>query len=157
MNQDGQLRLVCVEGNARGTELIVDAEAMIGRSAPAAGDLAGDEQLSRHHARISRTEEGGYVIQDLLSTNGMFVNGERVARSRRLEDGDQIRIGATTLVAHLSGPRSVADRRPRRLTRFEIDFDAREVTVQLDGGPRLKLVEGPDGWRSADDRTDSPQ
>jgi len=152
MSQVAQLRLVCVEGNATGSEIVVEEELMIGRNAPAAGNLA-DDELSRHHAHIKRSEDGGYVIHDLLSTNGTFVNGARIPGARRLADGDRITVGATTLVAHLSGPQGDTEETPSRLTRLEIDFDAREVVIQLDDGPRLKLVEGPDGWRSADECT----
>ena len=151
MNEIGPLRLECREGKARGTEIVVHADLVIGRHAPDAGDLAGDEQLSRHHARIQRTDDGDYVIEDLVSTNGTFVNRQRITGSHRLMDGDRIDIGATTLIAHLPGPTSAAAAGPRRLTRVEIDFDARAVTVQLDNGVPLRLVESSEGWRTADE------
>lgn len=53
------------------------------------------KKVSKHHARVMRTPEG-YVIEDLESTNGTFVNGERVDR-QLLEDGDEIRVGDTKL------------------------------------------------------------
>src|SRR5262249_11212832 len=52
---------------------------------PAAG-------LSRVHARLRRVA-GGYVLQDLGSTNGSFVNGERVDVAAELADGDRVRLG----------------------------------------------------------------
>src|SRR4051794_35345358 len=48
-----------------------------------------DREISRHHAEI-RAEGEGYVIADLGSTNGTFVNEQRVTRPTRLRDGDQI-------------------------------------------------------------------
>ncbi|MCA1783656.1 MAG: FHA domain-containing protein [Intrasporangiaceae bacterium] len=39
------------------------------------------------------------TVRDLGSTNGTFVNGERVS-SRRLEEGDRVTIGRTTVVYH---------------------------------------------------------
>ena len=50
-----------------------------------------DRWVSRHHAQIQR-EGTRYVIEDLDSKNGLFVNGERVSGPVRLQDGDQIAI-----------------------------------------------------------------
>jgi hypothetical protein len=55
-----------------------------------------DPGLSRHHADISR-EIGNYILTDLGSTNGTFVNGKRVAE-KTLKDGDKIGIGKVILV-----------------------------------------------------------
>ncbi len=57
-----------------------------------------DTQASRHHAEISRQGDQ-FFIRDLDSTNGTFVNGERVTGPRLLKPGDQIRIGETTLAS----------------------------------------------------------
>ncbi len=48
-----------------------------------------DREVSRHHAEI-RAEGEGYVLADLGSTNGTFVNDQRVTRPTRLRDGDQV-------------------------------------------------------------------
>lgn len=50
-------------------------------------------EVSSRHAVVFR-QGGGYVIRDLGSTNGTWVNGERVRGERALEPGDQIRLGA---------------------------------------------------------------
>lgn len=65
-----------------------------------------DSQISRRHARL-RSIAGEVVLQDLGSTNGTFVNGERI-ESRRLRDGDTIGLGRTTtlrftLLAEIDG------------------------------------------------------
>jgi pSer/pThr/pTyr-binding forkhead associated (FHA) protein len=52
-------------------------------------------EVSRHHATVAAAT-GGFVITD-ESTNGVFVNGERVAQSHRLADGDVIRVGDAIL------------------------------------------------------------
>ncbi len=52
-----------------------------------------DTGVSRKHVGIRRVD-GGYELADLGSTNGVFVNGEKVAR-RRLVAGDLIRIGTS--------------------------------------------------------------
>ncbi len=52
----------------------------------------GDAEVSRQHARLTRTP-GGYVLEDLGSTNGSFVNGERLVAPRVLSAGDLIGMG----------------------------------------------------------------
>ena len=69
----------------------------IGRSRDNMIHLA-DERVSRRHARID-LEQGSFVIFDLDSVNGTFVNGERIQR-QRLRSGDEIRIGDTRLRFH---------------------------------------------------------
>lgn len=57
-----------------------------------------DREISRHHAEV-RAEGEGYVLADLGSTNGTFVNDQRVMRPWRLRDGDQISLaGRASLV-----------------------------------------------------------
>jgi hypothetical protein len=69
-------------------------EVVIGRGRDNALRLP-DPDTSRRHARIL-CEDGRYRIQDLASTNGTFVNGERV-QERELSPGDRIRIGANQI------------------------------------------------------------
>lgn len=49
--------------------------------------VLGDPEVSRQHARLTRTP-GGYVLEDLGSTNGSFVNGERLTSPRVINPGD---------------------------------------------------------------------
>ena len=49
------------------------------------------EKISKHHGIIIQTKEG-WVIEDLQSRNGVFVNGQRTERAE-LKDGDCVRIG----------------------------------------------------------------
>jgi hypothetical protein len=58
--------------------------------------LAGDEFASARHARVERRGDGIWV-QDLDSTNGTYVNGERIAGAGRIEPGDVLRVGETDL------------------------------------------------------------
>ena len=58
--------------------------------------LLTDTGVSRKHVGIKRVD-GGYELADLGSTNGVYVNGEKVAR-RKLEIGDVIRVGTTEIV-----------------------------------------------------------
>ncbi|RME70073.1 MAG: FHA domain-containing protein [Chloroflexi bacterium] len=67
-----------------------------------------DPEASRRHALIS-WQGGQYVIEDLGSTNGTFVNGVQITGPQTLQPGDSIGIGQTTLVFHLEGEQA---RRP---------------------------------------------
>jgi FHA domain/Domain of unknown function (DUF4388) len=70
---------------------LLDSEYTLGR-APANAIAIADGSVSSHHARILRTPEG-FVLEDLQSRNGTFVNGEQVTDKRLLTDGDLIRLG----------------------------------------------------------------
>ena len=58
--------------------------------------------VSRHHARITITGEEA-TIEDLGSKNGTYVAGERVTAPRRLDDGDQIRLGSVVVRFRIPG------------------------------------------------------
>src|SRR5262249_40949708 len=68
---------------------------LIGRTAECQLALA-DDSISRYHASLIRTPRGMWVI-DLLSREGVWVNGTRV-RWAWLDDGDALRIGRFTFV-----------------------------------------------------------
>ena len=57
--------------------------------------------VSREHCRLTASADGGLEVQDLDSTNGTFINGERVSAGR-LTSGDRLGVGRIELVA-LSG------------------------------------------------------
>jgi hypothetical protein len=59
-----------------------------------------DPGISRQHTEIRVTSDGPHLItniRDLGSTNGTFVNGERIT-SQRLADGDRVNVGRTVLI-----------------------------------------------------------
>ena len=55
-----------------------------------------DSEISRHHAELRRTEEG-YVLYDLKSSNGTFLNGKKIECSL-VRTGDRIRIGQSEMI-----------------------------------------------------------
>jgi len=67
-----------------------------------------DGKVSRNHAQI-RQERGWFVIYDLNSTNGTFVNGRRITR-QVLRHGDMVKVGDTELIFQALGTRTY----PRR-------------------------------------------
>ncbi len=65
----------------------------IGRSAGNELVMA-DPEISRRHARVLRRADG-YAVEDIGSTNGTFVNGQRISHLTLLQDGDTIDLGDT--------------------------------------------------------------
>lgn len=53
-----------------------------------------DAEVSRQHVRLTE-QENGWQVEDLASTNGTFVNGQRLSGARLLQPGDVIGLGET--------------------------------------------------------------
>ena len=58
--------------------------------------------VSWHHARLDHTPQG-HVLTDMNSTNGTFVNGERLTRPHLIQQGDVVQIGPFKLVYEQTG------------------------------------------------------
>lgn len=67
-----------------------------------------DPSVSSSHARIARTSEG-FVVEDLQSRNGTFVNAEKVTGPRTLADGDLLRLGRVVFTFNIARPPTAAD------------------------------------------------
>jgi diguanylate cyclase (GGDEF)-like protein len=86
---------VIISGEDMGRRFELDAqEVSIGR-ADDCTICVNTDQVSRRHASVQRVL-GQYYLVDLRSTNGTFVNEQKVERAK-LVDGDQIRVGKTVL------------------------------------------------------------
>jgi DNA-binding response OmpR family regulator len=71
---------------------------LLGRAADC--DLVvADARVSRHHAELRR-ESDGFLLADLGSTNGTFLNGQRITQALPLQDGDVIEVGSAQFVYH---------------------------------------------------------
>jgi hypothetical protein len=83
-----------------GRRLVVAQEgAVIGRSRDC-DVVLDDAGISRRHAHI-RPAAQGWTIEDLRSTNGVLLNGERLRGSQPLQIGDRIELGTTEIVFEL--------------------------------------------------------
>ena len=60
--------------------------------------IADDPQVSRHHARLLSEPDGSWLLEDLESTNGTFVNETQVIR-KRITKSDRIRLGEHYLLS----------------------------------------------------------
>lgn len=91
-------RVIVVTGRGEGrfsTLPQIGQQITIGRSAACTLDV-GDDYASGQHAKIWRDDEG-WVIEDLASTNGTYVNGHKISQPTRIEADDIIRIGRSQL------------------------------------------------------------
>jgi DNA-binding CsgD family transcriptional regulator len=80
-------------------ELPADASTVtIGRRTDSDVALAWDLEVSRVHAQFEHVGGEWAVVDDGLSRNGTFVNGERITARRRLRDGDRVVFGETAVV-----------------------------------------------------------
>jgi predicted component of type VI protein secretion system len=105
--------LVYRDGDGRQRIVTLDQTAFrltLGRGSAADIRLDWDEEASRVHAELERIGDDWVLIDDGLSRNGTYVNGERLGGRRRLHNGDQIRLG-TTFVSY-----SAAHERTSRAT-----------------------------------------
>ena len=99
-------RLVLSLKGAQVTEAyLVPGRCVIGRTSD--NDLQVESKyVSRHHAQIVTTVDGSW-IEDLNSTNGIFVRGKRVRR-HRLAEGEVVKIGLHELTYYRSDPKATA-------------------------------------------------
>jgi len=92
VNQSGDFKLILREGTSSPKEFeLTRPEIIIGRD-PNVDLTIPSPAVSRHHARLIR-EGDGYDLEDLGSSNGTFLNEERLFERRALQSGDQIRLG----------------------------------------------------------------
>lgn len=96
--------LVVVQGMTAGQAYAVRRNhCVIGRDEDADLRLP-DLAISRHHALVVVDPDGTVSLRDLASSNGTRVNGQRLASERTLSDGDEIAIGASTVLKFTCEP-----------------------------------------------------
>ncbi len=99
----GRLVVVASDVLPIGAAIVLDAnEVLIGRDPHAAAMLEGDGFVSARHA-IVRVRGAITSVVDLGSTNGTFVNGERIGLETRLSPGDEVAVGSTHMLFEPGG------------------------------------------------------
>jgi len=122
--------LVIHEGQLNGERWILEQETItIGRGADCEIVLP-ERQVSRHHARLERRREG-YVLLDLGSKNGTFVNGQELQGPYRLKDGDEIQIALCVKMSFVGADATVP-----------LSYESMGIPVQIDKGARRVWVRG---------------
>jgi pSer/pThr/pTyr-binding forkhead associated (FHA) protein len=99
--REGRPFLLYRDGDGRQVVAVLDAEAArvtIGRRPDNDIALAWDAEVSRVHAQLEPVHSDWALIDDGLSRNGSYVNGERITGRRRLQDGDRLCFGETQLL-----------------------------------------------------------
>ncbi|MEZ5322598.1 MAG: FHA domain-containing protein [Microthrixaceae bacterium] len=88
--------LVVIRGANAGSRFVIERElTTVGRH-PESDVFLDDVTVSRRHA-VLRREDDGFVVEDVGSLNGTYLNGDRV-NSRALNEGDQLQIGKFRMV-----------------------------------------------------------
>jgi pSer/pThr/pTyr-binding forkhead associated (FHA) protein len=88
--------LIITAGPGSGHVFTLSLESMMSIGRAKANDIVlEDVAVSSQHCRI-RPDDGQFIVHDLRSTNGTFVNDHRVTRSH-LRSGDVLKIGETTM------------------------------------------------------------
>lgn len=90
------VRLVQLAGVQAGKSFPIGKEATLGRETACEVHIP-SIHVSRHHARIHRNERNEYLLEDLESRNGTFLNGEAISKSP-LRFGDKIQLASDTIL-----------------------------------------------------------
>ena len=138
------LALRFISGKYQGGEfpLRMEREIVIGRSSDLDMVLV-EDMVSRKHAKITTTGQQ-IVIQDLGSTNGTFVNGEKIKKVR-LKEGDRILIGTSIMKLVSLDPASPLGRESEAEARARLESGAaaalRPAPAQQQGRPMSGSIE----------------
>jgi signal transduction histidine kinase len=116
--------LIALTGALGGRRYTIGDRALIGRDSEAQVQLVGDD-VSRRHASITRTSSGEFVLEDLGSRNGTFVNG-RPVEVHVLHFGDTMQVGLTTLFVFTHHQQALEE----QLVRWQ----RMELIAQMTGG-----------------------
>jgi pSer/pThr/pTyr-binding forkhead associated (FHA) protein len=154
------LTLTVASGPLAGHTFPISGELQFGRAVGGMGALGGDIRLSRRHARILQDAQGHAIVEDLQSSNGTFLNGNRVVQPQYLSPGDRVMLGSTELVvqgaglaAMASGNFGYAPPKPKAHSRRIITAFAATLLIALVGGVALVAALAPSGPRKCESKT----
>lgn len=87
-----QYQFVMRSGPTPGATFSLEGDQLVIGRDSSSGVAINDAEVSRKHARMN-FQGGKYVLEDLGSTNGTFVNGQRLASPTVLKSGDVVSLG----------------------------------------------------------------
>jgi hypothetical protein len=94
---DGAGMLLVKRGPGAGSRFVLDQPVVSAGRHPDSDIFLDDVTVSRRHAEVARTETG-FVLRDVGSLNGTYLNRERIEEEVSLADGDELQIGRFKLV-----------------------------------------------------------
>jgi hypothetical protein len=101
--------LVVKSGGAYGHMYKIRSGAVIGRDMRKADVVIDDEKISGIHAKIN-IKNGQFLLWDLGSSNGTYVNGQEIESAVPIKENDEIRMGKTVFILKTLGQeKAVAD------------------------------------------------
>jgi pSer/pThr/pTyr-binding forkhead associated (FHA) protein len=139
----GPVPTLVVQQSTGDQEILWEHPALtVGRD-PANDLIINHRLVSRRHARFEK-DEAGFYVRDLDSTNGTFVNGQRIQGRHLLRNNDEVWIGDSVIVfrdpeATMKGmpPPVARQRTPEPREELRVDTKAKEVYL------RGKLLDPP--------------
>jgi pSer/pThr/pTyr-binding forkhead associated (FHA) protein len=147
MSEPGQAMLL-IQGGPQSGQVVALGELAVTIGRRSDNDvIVDDASVSRRHTLIMQTASG-FVVRDLNSTNGTFVNRERLGDGdRSLKSGDLVRVGGSeiTLLFKQDAPMTVrlsvpeAPAAPEAAKADSVEGKAREMMVFLEGRRRVAV------------------
>jgi pSer/pThr/pTyr-binding forkhead associated (FHA) protein len=89
--------LLVKRGPGTGSRFVLDQPVVTAGRHPESDIFLDDVTVSRRHAEVARTADG-YVVRDVGSLNGTYLNRERIEEERKLANGDELQVGRFKLV-----------------------------------------------------------
>lgn len=113
----------------------------IGRSTEGNDVIIDDPWVSRHHFQIVQDDDGSFRLADFGSTNGTYINGQRVSGEVDLDENDIIRVGNTIIPwkQYFSGDFSDSNSNVISSTP-SVSAQTGEVKKQEDGGMVGRII-----------------
>lgn len=90
-------KLVVIEGPGQGTVCILRSRNIFGRHSDCSFVIK-DKGVSGNHCKVELVNQRDYVLSDLNSSNGTYLNGRKISTGEKIREGDVVTLGSTKLL-----------------------------------------------------------